>query len=96
METNIAGHEGVGRVVERKYMDVKFGLKSSYRANHLYALVGKGVSSDVMGKLVGVKWVYSACGECETCKVRYVHCPHQNNSGRVSWPCCLIWTLKHY
>ncbi|KAL6832003.1 GroES-like protein [Trichoderma camerunense] len=60
METNIAGHEGVGRVVK----------------------LGKGVSSDVMGKLVGVKWVYSACGECEICKVRYVHCPHQNNSGR--------------
>ncbi|KAL7916992.1 chaperonin 10-like protein [Trichoderma austrokoningii] len=60
METNIAGHEGVGRVVK----------------------LGKGVPSDVKGKLVGVKWLYSACGECEICQVRYVHCPHQNNSGR--------------
>lgn len=27
METNIAGHEGVGRVVKREYLDAKFGLK---------------------------------------------------------------------
>jgi D-arabinose 1-dehydrogenase-like Zn-dependent alcohol dehydrogenase len=37
-----------------------------------------------MGRMVGVKWLYSACGECEICLIRYCYCPHQKNSGSVS------------
>ena len=62
MDTNVAGHEGVGMVV---------GL-------------GEAVDSSILGKVVGVKWLYSACGECEICRVGYQYCPHQKNSGRVS------------
>jgi len=67
MDTNIAGHEGIGSVVG----------------------VGPDVSPNVIGKRVGLKWLYSACGNCEVCQVRSVYCPQQKNSGRVSH-------AKHY
>jgi propanol-preferring alcohol dehydrogenase len=40
------------------------------------------VSADFLGARVGVKWLYSACLQCEVCEVNYVHCPNQSNSGR--------------
>ncbi len=80
METNIAGHEGVGKVIGGKLSD-----SIRYEVCHVEVWeVGKGVGQGMMGKLVGVKWLFSACGECEICPIRYCHCPHQKNSGRVS------------
>ncbi|KAJ9247151.1 hypothetical protein DTO207G8_8299 [Paecilomyces variotii] len=44
--------------------------------------LGPGTSSKLMDKRVGVKWLYSACKKCPTCKIRYTNCPNQNNCGR--------------
>jgi len=46
--------------------------------------LGEGVERGMMGKTVGVKWVYSACGTCEICRVNQAYCPRQKNAGRVS------------
>jgi propanol-preferring alcohol dehydrogenase len=60
MSTNIAGHEGVGHVVQ----------------------LGQDVPVEMMNSRVGIKWLYSTCGECEICEVNPTACPHQHNSGR--------------
>ncbi|KAF7592138.1 hypothetical protein BBP40_000625 [Aspergillus hancockii] len=39
-------------------------------------------TAEMMGKRVGVKWLYSTCKQCPTCKVQYPNCPKQSNSGR--------------
>ncbi|KAL1996105.1 hypothetical protein VTN49DRAFT_428 [Thermomyces lanuginosus] len=44
--------------------------------------VGPGVSSDMLGKRVGIKWTFRACKKCGVCEYAYVHCPNQDNSGR--------------
>ncbi|KAE8389644.1 chaperonin 10-like protein [Aspergillus alliaceus] len=44
--------------------------------------VGPNTPEELMGKRVGVKWLYSTCKECPTCKVQYPNCPNQSNSGR--------------
>ena len=40
------------------------------------------VSGYFLGKRVGVKWLYNACGVCEICFVDETSCPYQNNTGR--------------
>ncbi|KAL1962446.1 hypothetical protein VTN77DRAFT_9647 [Rasamsonia byssochlamydoides] len=44
--------------------------------------VGPNTPADIVGKRVGVKWIYSTCKNCTICKIRYTNCPNQNNSGR--------------
>ncbi|PKS11122.1 hypothetical protein jhhlp_002883 [Lomentospora prolificans] len=45
--------------------------------------LGPGVADDLMHQRVGVKWVYSACGECTICKKGFENnCPKQINTGR--------------
>ncbi|OJJ88667.1 zinc-dependent alcohol dehydrogenase [Aspergillus glaucus CBS 516.65] len=44
--------------------------------------VGPDTASEMMGKQVGVKWLYSTCRKCPTCQVQYTNCPDQSNSGR--------------
>lgn len=44
--------------------------------------IGQGVPQSFMDSRVGVKWLYSACEECEICSLSYIRCPHQSNSGR--------------
>lgn len=45
--------------------------------------LGPGVSNDLLGKRVGVKWLYSACNNCTSCKKgRINHCANQRNTSR--------------
>lgn len=44
--------------------------------------LGASVDPSLLHTRVGVKWLYSACLDCEVCNVNYVHCPNQSNSGR--------------
>ncbi|KAJ5547939.1 hypothetical protein N7513_005173 [Penicillium frequentans] len=60
MKTDVAGHEGVGRVVA----------------------VGDGlVEPQWVGQVVGIRWLYSSCLECEICGVNHTACPNQRNAG---------------
>ncbi|KAF5548687.1 alcohol dehydrogenase [Fusarium mexicanum] len=45
--------------------------------------LGKEVDAGLLGKRVGVKWLYSACGTCTICKRGYANnCPKQLNTGK--------------
>ncbi|WZH49370.1 chaperonin 10-like protein [Fusarium acuminatum] len=45
--------------------------------------LGEGVDTSMLDKRVGVKWLYSACGACNTCTRGYPNnCPKQLNTGR--------------
>ncbi|CAI4217774.1 unnamed protein product [Parascedosporium putredinis] len=45
--------------------------------------LGPGVQDDFLHQRVGVKWVYSACGECAICRKGFENnCPNQINTGR--------------
>ncbi|KAH8659826.1 putative alcohol dehydrogenase [Xylariales sp. PMI_506] len=44
---------------------------------------GPGVDASLLGQRVGVKWLYSACGECSACVRGFANnCPRQRNTGR--------------
>ena len=44
---------------------------------------GPEVASSMMGKRVGIKWLYSACGSCLACKRGFPNnCPKQQNTGK--------------
>ncbi|CAO2651799.1 Nn.00g000820.m01.CDS01 [Neocucurbitaria sp. VM-36] len=54
--------------------------------------LGSGVSQDLLGKRVGIKWLWSACNECTTCKRGKInHCAKQKNTGRS-----VFGTLQQY
>ncbi|KAJ5143756.1 uncharacterized protein N7515_002543 [Penicillium bovifimosum] len=60
MLTDVAGHEGIGKVVA----------------------VGLGVDEiQWMGTCVGIRWLYSSCGQCEICEINHTACPYQKNAG---------------
>jgi len=44
--------------------------------------VGPDVSTNLLNKRVGIKWIYSYCGQCEICEADVTYCPNQHNSGR--------------
>ncbi|KAF5676189.1 alcohol dehydrogenase III [Fusarium heterosporum] len=45
--------------------------------------LGENVDVNMLGKTVGVKWLYSACGACAACGRGYPNnCPKQLNTGR--------------
>ncbi|KAI3019692.1 ABC-2 type transporter family protein [Aspergillus niger] len=44
--------------------------------------VGPNTPAEMMGRRVGVKWLYKSCMKCPTCKVQYTNCRNQDNSGR--------------
>ncbi|CAG1963040.1 unnamed protein product [Fusarium graminearum] len=45
--------------------------------------LGHDVDPNLLNKRVGVKWLYSACGECTICKRGYHNnCPKQLNTGK--------------
>ncbi|KAJ5671225.1 Alcohol dehydrogenase 1 [Penicillium longicatenatum] len=71
MKTDVAGHEGVGRVVAGEN-------------SHCIALFDFGGGLDEtqwMGQVVGVRWLYSSCLQCEVCEVNHTACPKQRNAG---------------
>jgi propanol-preferring alcohol dehydrogenase len=54
--------------------------------------LGPNVSQDLLGKRVGIKWLWNACKECSSCKNRKEnHCAKQRNTGRSVWG-----TLQQY
>ncbi|RAK85587.1 alcohol dehydrogenase [Aspergillus costaricaensis CBS 115574] len=44
--------------------------------------VGPDTPAEMVGRRVGVKWLYKTCMKCPTCKVQYTNCRNQDNSGR--------------
>jgi propanol-preferring alcohol dehydrogenase len=62
---------------------------------HVVAL-GPGASPDLMGKRVGVKWLWSACKQCTSCKKGKInHCSKQLNTGRSVWGTLQQYTVAH-
>ncbi|KAF2851678.1 alcohol dehydrogenase [Plenodomus tracheiphilus IPT5] len=54
--------------------------------------LGPGVSDSLLGKRVGIKWLWSACKECNSCrKGKINHCAKQKNTGRS-----VLGTLQQY
>ncbi|ORY14373.1 hypothetical protein BCR34DRAFT_599154 [Clohesyomyces aquaticus] len=45
--------------------------------------LGPGAADSLLGKRVGIKWLWSACNECAACKKGNINnCPRQKNTGR--------------
>ncbi|KAF2263004.1 hypothetical protein CC78DRAFT_466887 [Lojkania enalia] len=45
--------------------------------------LGLGASPSLLGKRVGIKWLWSACSKCAACKAGKINnCPGQRNTGR--------------
>ncbi|CBX98662.1 hypothetical protein IAQ61_007719 [Plenodomus lingam] len=54
--------------------------------------LGAGAAQSLLGKRVGVKWLWSACGQCSVCKKGFInYCPRQRNTGRTD-----LGTLQQY
>ncbi|KNG45525.1 alcohol dehydrogenase [Stemphylium lycopersici] len=54
--------------------------------------LGPNVSSELLGKRVGIKWLWNACKQCSSCKQgKENHCGKQKNTGRSVWG-----TLQQY
>ncbi|OLN86100.1 Alcohol dehydrogenase 3, mitochondrial [Colletotrichum chlorophyti] len=54
--------------------------------------LGENVADDLLGRIVGVKWLYSACGACSVCLRGHANnCPNQLNTGKHR-----PGTLQHY
>ncbi|KAF1962088.1 alcohol dehydrogenase-like protein [Byssothecium circinans] len=54
--------------------------------------LGPGSPSSLLGKRVGIKWLWSACGKCSACKRGQINnCPAQSNTGRT-----VLGTLQQY
>lgn len=70
METDIAGHEGVG-IVTQLGSDVSSMSTGPAK-----------IQSVSVGDRVGIKWQWSVCGSCAICSDDETACPNQNNSGR--------------
>jgi len=60
----------------------KLPLVPGHEGVGFVAGLGKGVKSVKEGDRVGIPWLYSACGECESCLIGWeTLCPHQQNCG---------------
>lgn len=58
--------------------------------------LGPGVSQDLLGKRVGIKWLWSACNECTSCKQGKInHCAKQKNTGRSVWGTLQQYVVAH-
>jgi propanol-preferring alcohol dehydrogenase len=45
---------------------------------------GEDVDPSILGRRVGVKWLFRSCNECASCKAGFRHnCPRQSNTGRT-------------
>ncbi|KAF2758406.1 alcohol dehydrogenase [Pseudovirgaria hyperparasitica] len=54
--------------------------------------VGLNVNEDLIGKRVGIKWLWTACRNCSSCSQgRANNCSKQGNTGRTCWG-----TLQQY
>jgi propanol-preferring alcohol dehydrogenase len=58
--------------------------------------LGSGASQDLLGKRVGIKWLWSACNECMSCKMGKInHCGKQKNTGRSVWGTLQQYVVAH-
>jgi propanol-preferring alcohol dehydrogenase len=58
--------------------------------------LGRGASEDLMGKRVGIKWLWSSCNECTSCRTGKInHCGKQLNTGRSVWGTLQQYTVAH-
>jgi propanol-preferring alcohol dehydrogenase len=58
--------------------------------------LGPGASEDLLGKRVGIKWLWSACNECTSCKQGKInHCAKQLNTGRSVWGTLQQYVVAH-
>ncbi|EAT82150.2 hypothetical protein SNOG_10756 [Parastagonospora nodorum SN15] len=58
--------------------------------------LGSGASKDLLGKRVGIKWLWSACNECTSCKKGKInHCAKQKNTGRSVWGTLQQYVVAH-
>jgi propanol-preferring alcohol dehydrogenase len=54
--------------------------------------LGPGAPDSLLGKRVGVKWLWSACKTCASCRKGNINnCPRQSNTGRT-----VLGTLQQY
>jgi propanol-preferring alcohol dehydrogenase len=58
--------------------------------------LGPGVSKDLLGKRVGIKWLWSACNQCTSCKKGKInHCAKQLDTGRSVWGTLQQYVVAH-
>ncbi|KAI8943179.1 hypothetical protein NX059_001208 [Plenodomus lindquistii] len=58
--------------------------------------LGPGVSDTLLGKRVGVRWLWSACTKCTSCrKGKINHCAQQKNTGRNVWGTLQQYVVAH-
>lgn len=58
--------------------------------------LGPGASQDLLGKRVGIKWLWKACNECMSCKQGKInHCAKQMNTGRSVWGTLQQYVVAH-
>ncbi|OBT39080.1 hypothetical protein VE00_09908 [Pseudogymnoascus sp. WSF 3629] len=86
-QVNIAGHEGIGHIVKgrsQRGLHIYPTSKWLYTVNvtDLTVVAGSNVSQDLIGKRVGIKWLYKYCDDCEICSKDVTYCPNQKNPGR--------------
>ncbi|KAJ6013850.1 Alcohol dehydrogenase 1 [Penicillium herquei] len=87
MKTNVAGHEGVGRVVsvgggleEKEWMGQMVGIRSVLL---IYTRIASRRDLVQTRRFVDFveRWLYSSCLECEICEINHTACPYQRNAG---------------
>ncbi|KAJ5444531.1 Alcohol dehydrogenase 1 [Penicillium daleae] len=90
MLTDVAGHEGVGKVVAGEGfqktsligLDFYFVGLQDTEINFQNYLAGPGLDEQQwIGQRVGIRWLYSSCLECEICAINHTSCPYQKNAG---------------
>ncbi|KAF2250775.1 alcohol dehydrogenase [Trematosphaeria pertusa] len=58
--------------------------------------LGPGAAEELLGKRVGIKWLYSACKQCAACKKgQSNNCPKQLNTGRSTWGTLQQYVVAH-
>ena len=58
--------------------------------------LGPGAAQGLLGKRVGIKWLWSACTECSSCKKGIInHCGKQKNTGRSVWGTLQQYVVAH-
>ncbi|KAJ5924057.1 Alcohol dehydrogenase 1 [Penicillium verhagenii] len=87
MKTDVAGHEGVGKVVavgsdldKSQWMGQAVGIRYVWNMR-FRNLPPVGLEFLLMSPLPYFRWLYSSCLECEICEVNHTACPNQRNAG---------------
>ncbi|KAJ5925230.1 hypothetical protein N7454_007869 [Penicillium verhagenii] len=100
MKTDVAGHEGVGKVVaedinsdfsvgsdldESQWMGQAVGIRYVWHVR-FRNLPPVGLEFLLMSPLQCFRWLYSSCRECEICEVNHTACPNQRNAEYIVTP----------